>query len=73
MDIVMNMAEQLSLEAVTYKNHNRITILGNPMDHVFYRGLDVINEKSIEVTSSDHNPIMVTFRLPSSQPGNIKI
>ena len=64
MDIVANVARQLSLEAISYKNHNRITVFGNPLDHVFYRGLEVIHENSIEVTSSDHNPIVVTFRLP---------
>ena len=73
MDIVQTMANQLSLQAVTYKTHNRITVLGNPLDHVFYRGLEVISEKSIEVESSDHNPIMVTFKLPLPEEKSLKI
>ncbi|MFW2372133.1 MAG: endonuclease/exonuclease/phosphatase family protein [Gammaproteobacteria bacterium] len=67
MGIVNQMAELLSLDAVTYKQHNRLMLFGNPLDHVFYRGLELIKEETLEVTSSDHNPIKVTFRMPSSQ------
>jgi len=73
MAIVNRMAEGLSLKAITYKNHNRITIFGNPLDHVFYRGLDLLKEDSLSVTSSDHNPIRVTFRVPSAQLASVKL
>ena len=73
MAIVNRMAERLSLKAITYKNHNRITIFGNPLDHVFYRGLELIKEDSLSVTSSDHNPISVTFRVPSTQLASVKL
>lgn len=73
MAIVNRMAERLSLKAITYKNHNRITIFGNPLDHVFYRGLELIKEDSLSVTSSDHNPISVTFRVPSAQLASVKL
>ena len=67
MEIVDRMAERLSLKAITYKNHNRLTMFGNPLDHVFYRGLELITEDSLSVTSSDHNPIKVTFRVPHTR------
>lgn len=73
MAIVKQMAEQLSLKAVTYRNHNRLTIFGNPLDHVFYRGLELVREESIEVTSSDHNPIKATFRLATAKPTRISL
>jgi endonuclease/exonuclease/phosphatase (EEP) superfamily protein YafD len=63
MAVVERMAELLGLQAVEYANHNRLTMFGNPLDHVFYRGLEVLAEDSISVTSSDHNPIKVTFRI----------
>jgi len=66
MDIVKNMVTQLSMQAVAYKIHNRVRVFGNALDHVFYRGLEVTSENILQVTSSDHNPIKVTFRL--SQP-----
>ena len=67
MDIVDRMAEALALTAISYKNHNRSMIFGNPLDHVFYKGLELIKESSLSVTSSDHNPIRVTFRVPATQ------
>ena len=67
-EIIDRMVADLSLEAVTYKSKNRITIFGNEIDHVFYRGLDSVASEARQVTSSDHNPIKVTFRvLPGEQ------
>ncbi|MFW2438935.1 MAG: endonuclease/exonuclease/phosphatase family protein [Arenicellales bacterium] len=67
-EIIDRMVADLSLEAVTYKSKNRITIFGNEIDHVFYRGLDSVASEASQVTSSDHNPIKVTFRvLPDEQ------
>jgi endonuclease/exonuclease/phosphatase (EEP) superfamily protein YafD len=67
-EIINNMARDLSLNTVTYKSKNRITIFGNEIDHVFYRGLESVSSEAKQVTSSDHNPIKVTFRvLPAEQ------
>ncbi len=63
-EIINNMVTDLSLKAVTYKSKNRITIFGNEIDHVFYRGLESVASEAKQVTSSDHNPIRVTFRVP---------
>lgn len=66
--IIENMVTELSLEAVTYKSKNRVTIFGNEIDHVFYRGMESVTSEAQQVTSSDHNPIKVTFRvLPDEQ------
>jgi len=73
MDIVDRMVERLSLKAISYKNHNRLMIFGNPLDHVFYRGLELVEEESLSVTSSDHNPIRATFRVPSAQLVGVKL
>jgi len=69
-EIIDQMVADLSLETVTYKSKNRITIFGNEIDHVFYRGLDSVASEARQVTSSDHNPIKVTFRV---QPGELKV
>lgn len=61
MDIVNKMAERLSLMAVEYRSHHRMTLFGNPLDHIFYRGLKLVSEESPRVSSSDHNPIKVIF------------
>ncbi len=62
--IIDQMVGDLSLKAVTYKSKNRVTIFGNEIDHVFYRGLESVTSEAKQVTSSDHNPIKVTFRVP---------
>lgn len=35
-----------------------------PLDHVFYRGLELLANDVPPVASSDHNPLLATFRLP---------
>ncbi len=61
MQIVMNLAERLGLESLDYTNHNRTSVFGNALDHVFYRGLDPVEHDTWNVTSSDHNPTRVSF------------
>lgn len=73
MEVVNRMVELLALTAVSYTSHNRLTMFGNPLDHVFYRGLEVIKEESVSVSSSDHNPIKVTFRAQASQFAKVKL
>ena len=60
--IVIEMMQRLSLKQLPYKNHNRTLVFGSAIDHVFYRGLTVTSHKTHHVTSSDHNPITVTFK-----------
>lgn len=61
--IVNKMVRQLSLQTVTYSAHNRIKVFGHELDHVYYRGLEIAREEVMNLTSSDHNPIKVNFRL----------
>jgi endonuclease/exonuclease/phosphatase (EEP) superfamily protein YafD len=65
MRIVMDMAERLSLSSLDYTNHNhtRTLVFGNALDHVFYRGLEPLEHDTWYVTSSDHNPTQVSFRV----------
>ena len=66
--IIEDMVAELSLKAVTYQSKNRVTIFGNEIDHVFYRGMEATASEALQVTSSDHNPIKVTFSvLPDEQ------
>jgi endonuclease/exonuclease/phosphatase (EEP) superfamily protein YafD len=64
--IVREMVKSLSLQSLSYRNHNRTSAFGHVLDHVFYRGLFPLTVSTIDVTSSDHNPIRVTFRLAAS-------
>ena len=58
--------ERLGLTPVRLARDARSRYFGRPVDHVFYRGLEVVHADSVAVTSSDHNPVRVRFRLPES-------
>lgn len=60
---VMQIIHQLSLSSLDYPVNNKTHLFGNAIDHVFYRGLHVVSNQVWQVSSSDHNPISVTFRL----------
>lgn len=72
MDVVDNLARRLSLSSLDYTNHNRTSVFGNALDHVFYRGLEPIEHDTWQVTSSDHNPTRVSFRVKNSFVPNIE-
>lgn len=61
--VVNQMVDDLSLTPLFFEDEGRTTFFGAPVDHILYRGLEVTQHRSYEVTSSDHNPIEVTFRL----------
>ena len=63
MQIVDELAERLALSSLDYTNHNRTSVFGNALDHVFYRGLVPVEHDTWHVTSSDHNPTRVSFRV----------
>lgn len=60
--LITEMIQRLSLEQLPFRNHNRTRVFGSEIDHIFYRGLSVVTHKTYAVSSSDHNPITVTFR-----------
>jgi endonuclease/exonuclease/phosphatase (EEP) superfamily protein YafD len=67
--IMANLIKTLSLQAFSFEDEQRSTFFGDPVDHILYRGLKPVSYEVTPVTSSDHNPIAVTFRLEKSQPG----
>ena len=63
---IEKMLDDLSLSSLSYKVNIKTHFLGNALDHVFYRGLEPVSNRVYEVSSSDHNPISVSFRLKQS-------
>ena len=60
---VIQLVERLSMSSLEYEVNNKTHVFGNAIDHVFYRQLQPLSKKVWQVSSSDHNPISVTFRL----------
>jgi len=66
--IIEQLEQSLSLEALEYQNHNRTKVFGKAIDHIFYRGLIPTDITTPQVVSSDHNPIIVSFRINKDPP-----
>lgn len=50
-------------EVIFSPDHRIQFVTGFALDHVFYRGLTVINAKAPQTDASDHNPMLVRFSL----------
>ena len=61
--IMNEMADRLQLNRLECRSGKQTTVLGNSIDHIFYRGLEPLSSAALQVTSSDHNPITVQFRV----------
>jgi len=61
--LLKSFADKLHLRAVHFHDDNRSLFFGRPVDYVFYRGLVPQSTVTNEVTTSDHNPMLVTFSL----------
>jgi endonuclease/exonuclease/phosphatase (EEP) superfamily protein YafD len=59
-------AARLGLRAIPFAEDKRSLFLGKQLDHLYIRGLEVVNAAAIPVTSSDHNPVAATLRVPAS-------
>ena len=57
------LVEDLALTSLVFGDEGRATFFGEPVDHILYRGLEPVSHVVHTVTSSDHNPISVIFRL----------
>jgi len=62
---VKQLVRDLSLTELEYSVNNKTHIFGHAIDHVFYRKLEILSETVWQVSSSDHNPISVSFRVQS--------
>lgn len=65
--VLDEMTAGAGLVAVALADDHRTRFLGEPVDGMYSRGLEVVSATAYPVTSSDHNPVSVTFRVPSSQ------
>jgi len=61
---VTAMADRLGLTSVRFDDNRRLRFIGHDVDHVFYRGLEAKNAAIPIVSTSDHSPLRVVFKLP---------
>ncbi|MBD1390184.1 endonuclease/exonuclease/phosphatase family protein [Neiella sp. HB171785] len=60
---VKQLQTELGLKAVTWSPDLRVRFFGRPIDHVFYRGLNVLAAVAETSDASDHGPLRVRFTL----------
>ena len=62
-EVVHDVMQRMGLVSVLPPVDTRSRFLGHQVDYVFVRGLEVVHAEAPEVTSSDHNPVLVTLRV----------
>ena len=61
--ILADIMQELGAQEVVFDRDHRATFMGQRVDHMFYRKLVPLEALTQKVTTSDHNPMLVTFRL----------
>jgi endonuclease/exonuclease/phosphatase (EEP) superfamily protein YafD len=65
-EAVAELAARLRLTEIPFAEDKRTLFFGKQLDHLFIRGLEVVDTAAIPVTSSDHNPVAATLRIPGN-------
>ena len=60
--ILNKFIDQLRVKTVTFADDKRSTFMSNHVDHIYYHGLKLVTSESKVVSTSDHNPMIATFR-----------
>jgi endonuclease/exonuclease/phosphatase (EEP) superfamily protein YafD len=63
MEKLQRMLGPLGFEALEYDVDHRKRAFGQPLDHIYVRGLQAIEATTSRVDTSDHNPMSVRLRL----------
>ena len=61
--IIRKVINEFDLEEVSFAQDHRLRFLGNPLDHIFVRGLNVLNATTEPTESSDHAPLLLEVEL----------
>ena len=61
--IIRKAINEFGLEEVSFAQDHRLRFLGNPLDHIFVRGLNVLNATTEPTESSDHAPLLLEVEL----------
>ncbi|MCZ6561213.1 MAG: endonuclease/exonuclease/phosphatase family protein [Gammaproteobacteria bacterium] len=67
-EILNEVAESLDLTMLEFDEDYRKRLFGHVLDHIYIRGLQVIEATTYRVGSSDHNPMSVRLRFSEMAP-----
>lgn len=60
--VLDDLADELGLTPVSFSPDHRTSRFGRPLDHLYVRGLTWQSSETVQVETSDHNPLLVTFK-----------
>jgi endonuclease/exonuclease/phosphatase (EEP) superfamily protein YafD len=60
------LADELGLMPVPFSPDHRTSRFGRPLDHLYVRGLTWLSSETVQVETSDHNPLIVTLQRQGS-------
>ncbi|MGV6988989.1 endonuclease/exonuclease/phosphatase family protein [Testudinibacter sp. P80/BLE/0925] len=63
LNLIQQLARQYGLNEVRFSPDERMRFLGNPLDHIFVRGIRLFNSWTEQTAASDHNPLFIEFGL----------
>ncbi len=63
LEVVHDVMQRMGLVSVLPSVDTRSRFLGQLVDYIFVRGLEVVHAAAPEVESSDHNPVLATLRV----------
>jgi endonuclease/exonuclease/phosphatase (EEP) superfamily protein YafD len=61
--VLGEIAARLGMTELELRVDKRATFFGRHVDHMFVRGVEIVDAIAIPVTSSDHNPVQATLRI----------
>lgn len=61
--LLERVAARQDLAPIVYEEDNRTIFFNHPVDHIYIKGLEQLGSEVILVDTSDHNPILATFRV----------
>lgn len=62
-EVLADLMTQHGLQPATFAPDHRVRRFGLPLDYIFVRGVEVREGRTVEVESSDHNPLIITVAL----------
>jgi endonuclease/exonuclease/phosphatase (EEP) superfamily protein YafD len=62
--LIVETFTRLGMVEVRFSKDERSLFIGKHLDHIYTRGLEILDSGVMPVVSSDHNPIIATFQIP---------
>lgn len=61
--MLQQLVDDLGLVALEYDVDHRTRVFGRVLDHIYVRGLETVQASTLDVRSSDHNPMTAELRV----------